>query len=310
MVQSDEPAQNLLCQGMVVADTFYRERADGSRDWINPADVEVHRDDKGRPLEAVLRADGKPVHIGATEKMAKSKNNGVDPQIMVDKFGADTVRLFSMFAAPPEQSLDWNESGVEGMSRFLRRLWAQVSRHTAQGRPGPLDASALSPAAANLRRQLHETIQKVGDDYGRRHTFNTAIAAVMELLNALAKYDEPSANASALRQEAFEAIVLLLNPITPHASHALWQQLGHAEATLEDIAFPTADPAALVRNSVTLAVQVNGKLRGTIESPVDAAREAIEQAALAEPNVARFLEGMAVRKLIVVPGKIVNIVAG
>jgi leucyl-tRNA synthetase len=242
--------------------------------------------------------------------MAKSKNNGVDPQTMVDKYGADTVRLFSMFAAPPEQSLDWNESGVEGMSRFLRRLWSQVSKHVAAGRPGPLDASALSPGAQALRRQLHETIQKVGDDYGRRHTFNTAIAAVMELLNAIAKYDEPSANASALRQEAFEAIVLLLNPITPHASHALWQQLGHAEATLEELAFPVADPAALVRNSLTLAVQVNGKLRGTIESPVDATREAIEQAALAEPNVARFLEGMSVRKLIVVPGKIVNIVAG
>jgi leucyl-tRNA synthetase len=148
MVKSDEPAQNLLCQGMVVADTYYRDHADGSRDWINPGDVEVHRDDKGRPLEAVLRADGQPVQIGATEKMAKSKNNGVDPQTMVDRFGADTVRLFSMFAAPPEQSLDWNESGVEGMSRFLRRLWAQVAKHVATGRPGPLDASALSPAAA------------------------------------------------------------------------------------------------------------------------------------------------------------------
>jgi leucyl-tRNA synthetase len=310
MVASDEPAQNLLCQGMVVADTFYREHADGSRDWINPADVQVQRDDKGRTTGATLLADGQPVTVGATEKMAKSKNNGVDPQIMVDRFGADTVRLFSMFAAPPEQSLDWNESGVEGMSRFLRRLWSQATKHVAQGRPGPLDVAALSPAAANLRRQLHETIQKVGDDYGRRHTFNTAIAAVMELLNALAKYDEASANASALRQEAFEAIVLLLNPITPHASHALWQKLGHAETTLEDLPFPVADPAALVRNSVTLAIQVNGKLRGTLEVPVDAAREAIEQAALAEPHVARFLEGMTVRKLIVVPGKIVNIVAG
>jgi leucyl-tRNA synthetase len=247
--------------------------------------------------------------------MSKSKNNGVDPQTMVDKFGADTVRLFSMFAAPPEQSLDWNESGVEGMSRFLRRLWAQVNRHVASGRTtstgvGPLDTAALSPAAVALRRHLHETIQKVGDDYGRRHTFNTAIAAVMELLNALAKYDEASANASALRQEAFESIVLLLNPITPHASHALWQKLGHAEVTLEDLAFPVADPAALVRASVTLAVQVNGKLRGTIEAAVDAAREEVERAALAEANVARFLEGMSVRKVIVVPGKIVNIVAG
>src|SRR6185369_15902975 len=167
--------------------------------------------------------------MGTTEKMSKSKNNGVDPQTMVDKYGADTVRLFSMFAAPPEQSLDWNEAGVEGMARFLRRLWAQAHKHTAEGAAPALDVAALSPVAKTLRRQLHETIQKVGDDYGRRHTFNTAIAAVMELLNALAKFDEPGAPARALRQEAFEAVTLLLNPITPHTSHALWQELGHAE---------------------------------------------------------------------------------
>jgi len=308
LVKSDEPATNLLCQGMVIADTFYREGANGSKDWHNPADVNVQRDEKGRTLGATLRADGLPVQIGGTEKMAKSKNNGVDPQTMVDRYGADTVRLFSMFAAPPEQSLDWNESGVEGMSRFLRRLWAQANKHVALGRPPAIDVSALSPAARVLRRQLHETIQKVADDYGRRYTFNTAIAAVMELLNALAKYDEASANASALRQEAFEAVTLLLNPITPHTAHALWQKLGHAETTLEDIAFPKADPAALVRELVTLAVQVNGKLRGTIEVGSSAEREEIERLALADANVVKFMDGMAVRKIIVVPGKIVNIV--
>jgi len=308
LVKSDEPATNLLCQGMVIADTFYREGANGSRDWHNPADVDVQRDEKGRTLGATLRADGLPVQIGGTEKMAKSKNNGVDPQTMVDRYGADTVRLFSMFAAPPEQSLDWNESGVEGMSRFLRRLWAQANKHVALGRPPAIDVSALSPAARSLRRQLHETIQKVADDYGRRYTFNTAIAAVMELLNALAKYDEASANASALRQEAFEAVTLLLNPITPHTAHALWQKLGHAETTLEDLAFPKADPAALVRELVTLAVQVNGKLRGTIEVGSGAEREEIERLALADANVVKFMDGMTVRKIIVVPGKIVNIV--
>jgi leucyl-tRNA synthetase len=240
--------------------------------------------------------------------MAKSKNNGVDPQTMVDRYGADTVRLFSMFAAPPEQSLDWNESGVEGMSRFLRRLWAQVNKHVALDRPPVLDASALTPAARSLRRQLHETIQKVGDDYGRRYTFNTAIAAVMELLNSLARYDELSANASALRQEAFEAVTLLLNPITPHTSHALWQKLGHAETTLEDLAFPQADPSALVRESVTLAIQVNGKLRGTIEVGSGTAREEIERLAMADGNVLKFMGGLTVRKIIIVPGKIVNIV--
>ena len=308
LVASDEPATNLLCQGMVIADTFYRDNAAGGRDWFNPADVEVSRDDKGRPLGATLLADGAPVSIGGTEKMAKSKNNGVDPQTMVDRYGADTVRLFSMFAAPPEQSLDWNESGVEGMARFLRRLWAQAQRHSAAPRTAPLDPASLSPAGRGLRRQLHETIQKVGDDYGRRHTFNTAIAAVMELLNALSRFDEVGEAASALRQEAFEAVALLLNPITPHTSHALWQLLGHPEQTLEDVAFPQADPAALARDSVTLAVQVNGKLRGTLEVAPDAAREQVEQLALADANVQRFVAGLTVRKIIVVPGKIVNIV--
>ena len=310
LVASDEPATNLLCQGMVIADTFYRENPGKPNEWFNPADVDVQRDDKGRATGAVLRSDGRPVSIGGTEKMAKSKNNGVDPQVMVDKYGADTVRLFSMFAAPPEQSLDWNESGVEGMARFLRRLWAQAQRHVSGPAAGALDPAQLSPAGRTLRRQLHETIQKVGDDYGRRHTFNTAIAAVMELLNALSRYDEPGEVAVALRQEAFEAVALLLNPITPHTSHGLWQLLGHTETTLEDLPFPQPDPAALERDSVTLAVQVNGKLRGTLEVAPDADRGQVEQLALADANVQRFLAGLTVRKLIVVPGKIVNIVAG
>ena len=311
LVSSDEPATNLLCQGMVIADTFYRTEKDGSKTWLNPADVDVQRDDKARTIGAILRDDGKPVSIGGTEKMSKSKNNGVDPQIMVDKYGADTVRLFSMFAAPPEQSLDWNESGVEGMARFLRRLWAQAHRHIAAGPVAAApDIESLSPHAKALRRQLHETIHKVGDDYGRRYTFNTAIAAVMELLNALAKFDEAGDNARALRQHAFESVALLLNPITPHTSHALWQALGHPETTLEDQPFPQADESALVRDQVTLAVQVNGKLRGTIAVAVGADRDEIESLARSESNVAKFLEGQSVKKVIVVPGKIVNIVVG
>ncbi|GAB2652489.1 leucine--tRNA ligase [Arenimonas aestuarii] len=310
LVKSDEPATNLLCQGMVIADTYYRDNADGSKDWINPADVDVKRDARGHATGAVHRADGQPVHIGGTEKMSKSKNNGVDPQTMVDKYGADTVRLFSMFAAPPEQSLEWNEAGVEGMARFLRRLWTQVHKHVAAGPAPALDVASMDSAQRTLRRQLHETIQKVGDDYGRRHTFNTAIAAVMELLNAIARFDDASAQGRALRQECFQAVVLLLNPITPHTSHALWQLLGHPEATLEDQSFPEADPAALVRDSVTLAVQVNGKLRGTLEVSANAGKDTVEALALAEPNVQKFIEGLAVRKVIVVPGKIVNIVVG
>ncbi len=309
MVDSDEPATNLLTQGMVIAETFYRDDADGSKDWINPADVEIQRDERARVVGATLKADGQPVKIGPVAKMSKSKNNGVDPQAMVDKYGADTVRLFSMFAAPPEQSLEWNEAGVEGMARFLRRLWAQVQKHSADGAAPALDAASLDAGQKALRRKTHETIAKVGDDYGKRHGFNTAIAAVMELSNALAKFDDASAQGRAVRQEALEAAVLLLNPITPHASHALWQALGHTETLLEDVPFPQADAAALVRDSVVLAVQVNGKLRGTIEVAADAPRDLVESLARAEPNTAKFLEGQQVKKVIVVPGKVVNIVA-
>ncbi len=310
MVDSNEPARNLLCQGMVIAETFYRLNADGSRDWFNPADVDVVRDERGRITGATLRSDGQPVVIGGTEKMSKSKNNGVDPQAMVAKYGADTVRLFSMFAAPPEQSLEWNEAGVDGMARFLRRLWTMVHWHAADGGAPALDVAALDAGQKALRRKTHETIGKVGDDYGRRHAFNTAIAAVMELLNVLAKFDDASDQGRAVRQEALQAAVLLLNPITPHACHAMWQALGHGETLLEDQPFPQVDAGALVKDALTLAVQVNGKLRGTIEVAADASRELIEAAAREEPNAAKFLEGLAVRKVIIVPGKIVNIVAG
>jgi leucyl-tRNA synthetase len=310
LVASDEPATNLLCQGMVIAETYYRENPDGSKDWINPADVEVERDARGHITGARLKADGKPVHIGGTEKMSKSKNNGVDPQLMVGKYGADTVRLFSMFAAPPEQSLEWNEAGVEGMARFLRRFWREVITHVSQPDHPEVDAARLDAAQKTLRRQLHETIQKVGDDYGRRHSFNTAIAALMELLNHVSRFTDMSDQGRAVRHEALQAMVLLLNPVTPHVCHALWQALGHKETLLEDVPFPVADPAALARDSITLAVQVNGKLRGTIEVPVNVSKEDAERRALAEPSVAQFVGTQAVKKVIVVPGKIVNIVVG
>jgi leucyl-tRNA synthetase len=310
LVNSDEPAINLLCQGMVIAETYYRENLNGSKEWFNPADVDVVRDEKGRIVGGSLRSDGQPVQIGAVEKMAKSKNNGVDPQAMVDKYGADTVRLFSMFAAPPEQSLEWNEAGVEGMSRFLRRFWREVTTHASQPDHPETDVAALNAAQKTMRRQLHEAIQKVGDDYGRRYSFNTAIAALMELLNHVSKFDDISEQGRAVRHETLQAMVLMLNPITPHVCHHLWQVLGNAGTLLEDVPFPQADPAALVRDAVTLAVQVNGKLRGTIEVAVQTPKEQIEALALAEPNVVKFMDGMAVKKVIVVPGKIVNIVAG
>ncbi|WP_417472747.1 leucine--tRNA ligase [Luteimonas mephitis] len=313
LVKSDEPAVNLLTQGMVVAETYYRESGDGRREWINPADVDVQRDERGHVTGATLKADGKPVKTGGIEKMSKSKNNGVDPQAMVDRYGADTVRLFSMFASPPTLSLEWNEAGVEGMARFLRRFWREVQQHVAQpDHPEVRElleaGAALDAGQKALRRQLHETIQKVGDDYGRRHSFNTAIAALMELLNHVAKFTDMSDQGRAVRHEALQSMVLLLNPVTPHVCHALWQALGHPEALLEDQPFPRADPAALVRDMVKLAVQVNGKLRGTIEVAPDSPRDAIEAAALAEPHVVKFIGDGQVRKVIVVPGKIVNIV--
>ena len=310
LVGSDEPATNLLCQGMVIAETFYRDNADGSKEWINPADVEIQRDERARVIGATLKTDGKPVQIGATEKMSKSKNNGVDPQSMVDKYGADTVRLFSMFAAPPEQSLEWNEAGVEGMARFLRRFWREVTTHVANPDHPEVDPAQLNAVQKALRRQLHETIQKVSDDLGRRHAFNTAIAALMELLNALNKFNDASDQGRAVRHEALEAMVLMLNPVVPHLSHALWQVLGHAETVLEDQPWPQVDASALVRDTLTLAVQINGKLRATIEAAADAPKDVLEASALAHPQVVAYLQGLTVRKIIVVPGKIINIVAG
>ncbi|WP_136247632.1 leucine--tRNA ligase [Halomonas borealis] len=309
LIESDEPFKRLLTQGMVIAETFYRPEDNGGKAWFNPADVSVQRDDKGRPLSAVLEDDGQPVEMGGIEKMSKSKNNGVDPQAMIDRFGADTVRLFMMFAAPPEQSLEWSDSGVEGAHRFLKRLWRLVAEHLAAGTPGELDVEALSEPQRELRRKTHETIHKASDDIGRRTTFNTAIAAVMELTNALGRFDDTTPLGLAVAREAVEACVLLLAPIVPHACHALWAQLGHDEPAI-DAAWPVADQAALARDTLELVVQVNGKLRARLDVPTDADKAAIEAQAMAAENVQRHLEGKTVRKVIVVPGKLVNIVVG
>ena len=237
-------------------------------------------------------------------KMSKSKGNTVDPQEMIEEYGADTVRLFMMFAAPPEQSLEWNDSGVEGAFRFLKRLWRLVAEHVEAGLPGALNVDSLDDNAKALRRKTHETIQKVSDDFGRRHTFNTAIAAVMELINDVSKFDGDAA----VKHEALEAAVLVLAPITPHASHALWQALGHDEAVL-NAAWPDVDESALVKDSIELVVQVNGKVRAKLEVPANADKDTVENLAKAEPNVQKFTDGKTIRKVIVVPGKLVNIVA-
>jgi leucyl-tRNA synthetase len=241
-------------------------------------------------------------------KMSKSKGNTVDPQSLIDRYGADTVRLFSMFAAPPEQSLEWSDSGVEGANRFLKRLWKLVAGHLATGQAAPLDPSSLNDAQKALRRKTHETIAKVSDDFGRRQTFNTAIAAVMELCNEVGKLDTGSEQGGAVVDEALRAVALLLNPIVPHVCHNLWLALG-GEGDIVDAAWPGVDQDALVRDSIEMVVQVNGKVRARMEVAADADKSGIEASALAQDNVKRFLEGVSVRKVIVVPGKLVNIVA-
>ncbi|MBS1213873.1 MAG: leucyl-tRNA synthetase, partial [Proteobacteria bacterium] len=306
LVASGEPFTNLLTQGMVVAPTFYREE-DGKKHYFGPADVEVRSDEKGRPVGATLKADGQAVAVGSIEKMSKSKNNGVDPETLVTQYGADTVRLFTMFAAPPDQSLEWSDSGVEGAFRFLRRLWRQVAQHTQAGASGSVDKTALDDAQKAIRRQVHETLRKVTDDFARRYTFNTAIAANMELLNALSRFEDGSEQGRAVRQEALELVVLMLSPIVPHVSHRLWRELGH-EGLAAGVSWPQVDEEALVQDAIELVVQVNGKLRSKIRVPVDSAREAIETAALLDETARRFIEGKPPKKVIVVPGKLVNIV--
>lgn len=303
-----EPFANLLTQGMVVAPTFYRELDGGKKQWINPADVDVVTDERGRPTGATLKADGLPVVIGGTEKMSKSKNNGVDPQALIDQYGADTARLFIMFASPPDQSLEWSDAGVEGAFRFLRRLWKLVHDHVQTGLVAASTSNdGLSAAQADLRRKLHQTMGKVADDYGRRKQFNTAIAAVMELLNAYDKCDLKDTAGRALAQEVLESATLLLFPIVPHIGQALYAELKPgADAGLA--AFPKADPAALKQDEIELVIQVNGKLRGSIRVPAEADKAAIEAAALANEDAQKFMEGKTPKKVVVVPGRLVNIV--
>ncbi len=307
MLSSDEPFTNLLTQGMVVKETYYREEAGGKKTWFNPAEVDLELDAKGTPIKAVLQSDGQPVTIGGIEKMSKSKNNGVDPQSLIDTYGADTMRLFAMFAAPPELSLDWRDDGVDGAHRFLKRLWRAVHGHVSGGAAPALDKDALNDAQKSLRRKLHDTIAKVGDDYGRRKTFNTAVAAVMELMNEATRLDDSSPQARAVLQEVWEAVTLMLQPIVPHVAHTLWQALRGSDEILAQ-RWPQVDESARVRDQITLVVQINGKLRGNISVPATASKEEILAAAAAEPNVAKFLGDAPIRKQIVVPGKLVNLV--
>ncbi|MGE3773970.1 MAG: leucine--tRNA ligase [Gammaproteobacteria bacterium] len=308
LAQSDEPFTRLLTQGMVCKETYFRVGDGGKKQWFNPETVDVDTDDKGRVIAARAKSDGLPVEIGAVEKMSKSKNNGIDPQTLIDRYGADTVRLYTMFAAPPEQSLEWSDSAVEGAFRFLRSLWRMTHEHVARGPVTPRGEGTLGTPQQALRRKIHETIAKVTDDVSRRYKFNTAIAAVMELVNALAKAPQASAADRTVMQEGLETCTLLLAPIVPHCTEAMWQALGHAEP-LVAACWPVADAAALAREELELVVQVNGKKRAEIRIAADADDASAEAAALADPNVARFVAGLTVRKVVVVRGRLVNIVA-
>ena len=310
IVSVREPFKQLLTQGMVLAATYYRESADGKKTWFNPAEVRVQTDDKGRPVSAVLEADGQLVVIGGVEKMSKSKNNGVDPQQIIDAYGADTARLFMMFASPPEQSLEWSDAGVEGAHRFLRRLWRTVYEFVQNGGSGVSKFSGsqeiLSGSLKDLRFKLHSTIAKVTDDYDRRQQFNTAIAAVMELLNQYDKTNTSGELGQAVAREVLEAVVLLLSPIVPHICETLWGEL--AGGNLWQQSWPAVDNAALVQTEIEMMVQVNGKLRDKIQIAADADEAAVKAAALATAGAQKFMEGKEPKKIVVVPKRLVNIV--
>ncbi|MBX9444685.1 leucine--tRNA ligase [Dickeya chrysanthemi] len=308
LVNSNEPAKRLLCQGMVLADAFYHLGNNGERIWVSPSDVTLERDDKGRITKA-FDNEGRELVYAGMSKMSKSKNNGIDPQVMVERYGADTVRLFMMFASPAEMTLEWQESGVEGANRFLKRVWKQVHDHTGKGATQPLDTAALTEDQKALRRDLHKTIAKVTDDIGRRQTFNTAIAAIMELMNKLAKAPQDAEQDRALTQETLLAVVRMLYPFTPHVCFVLWNEL-KGEGDIDQAPWPVADEQAMVEDSRLVVVQVNGKVRGKITVAADATEQQVRERAAQEPLVAKYLDGVTVRKVIFVPGKLLNLVVG
>ncbi|OCG42304.1 leucine--tRNA ligase [Gilliamella sp. Bif1-4] len=308
LVSSDEPAKRLLCQGMVLADAFYYTSPTNERIWVSPTEVTIERDDKGRIAKAVDSHGNELVHAGMT-KMSKSKNNGIDPQEMVEKYGADTVRLFMMFASPADMTLEWQESGVEGANRFIKRVWRLVYEHTQKGAAAKLDVTGLDSEQKSLRRELHKTIAKVSDDIGRRQTFNTAIAAVMEFMNRLQKAPQETEQDRALMSEALNAIVRLLYPMMPHACFVMWQALGHNES-IDNTTWPVADQSAMVEDEKLIVVQISGKVRGKFIVPANADQDFVVSQAKQEPNIQKYLSDVTIRKVIYVPGKLLNLVVG
>jgi leucyl-tRNA synthetase len=309
LVQFGEPFTRLLTQGMVLNHIFSFQPPGGRKRYFNPAEVETTLGPGGNAVYEVETSDLGTLQVEheGIGKMSKSEGNGVDPEGLIERFGADTARLFTMFASPPEQTLEWSDEGVQGAARFIRRLWNAVYEHVAAGTAPPLEAGALTAQQRELRRAAHQALAKASDDIGRRRNFNTAIAAIMELLNSIGRFADPSPRGRAVRQEALDIAVLVLAPITPHVCHALWQALGHATA-LVDESWPKPDPAALTQDTHQLVVQVNGRLRGHIVVPVAADEAAVRAAALADEHVRKFVADKPVRRVIVVPGKLVNVV--
>ena len=307
LIECDEPFTNLLTQGMVLADTYYVEGESGGQEWIAPCDVSIERSEKGKVL-SMTDNQGREVQTDGMSKMSKSKNNGVDPAELIEKYGADTLRVFSMFAAPPDQSMEWSDTGVEGANRFIKRLWRQVFIHLKTEPVKEIDMDDLSDAQQEMRRKVFNTLKKVTDDMSRRYTFNTAIAANMELINDISKFNENTPQAQAIRHEALEKIVLMLSPIMPHVSQELWVGLGN-EGTVMDEPWPELDESAMEQSKIQIMIQLNGKLRGKVDVDVDADDATVEALALENENVKRFLEDATVRKVIVVKGRLVNIVA-
>ncbi|MBT8588881.1 leucine--tRNA ligase [Polynucleobacter paneuropaeus] len=318
LISFKEPFQNLLTQGMVLNETYYSEDDSGKKNWLNPLDVELELDDKGRPLGAKLRGDtpGTPVIIGGVEKMSKSKNNGVDPQSLIDEYGADTARLFTMFAAPPEQQLEWSGAGVEGASRFLRRVWLYassqapiISQLSKADRALP---TSFTDAEKELRREVHGILKQANFDYQRRQ-YNTVVSAAMKMLNLLEpfKLNDGSSVSAPVLAECISILLRILYPVVPHMTHVLWQDLAYTQSfgSLLDAPWPTVDESALIQTEINLMLQINGKLRGEIRVPADASKEQLEALALQSASALKALNGASPKKVIVVPGRLVNIVA-
>jgi leucyl-tRNA synthetase len=315
LISFDEPFQNLLTQGMVLNETYYSEDATGKKTWLNPLDVELDLDEKGRPHGAKLKdgSSSAPIIIGGVEKMSKSKNNGVDPQALIDQYGADTARLFVMFAAPPEQQLEWSGAGVDGASRFLRRVWMYSSSQADALRNVPDQILGnLSESEKELRREVHTILKQANFDYQRRQ-YNTVVSAAMKMLNVLEpiKLDQGSSISAPVLRECLSILLRILYPVVPHLTHVLWKDIGYEShsGSLLDAPWPVVDESALVQTEVTLMLQINGKLRGDIRVPADASKEQIEALALQSEPALKALNGGAPRKIIVVPGRLVNIVA-